>query len=419
MILCNYRMRRIFGSIITVLFLCALLGGCTLSFHTSELGVARFEKGNIAYQSQITLRYQYAKLNKKEQDIYNKILQTISSGGRFVNTKAYDISSEACKKILNAVLCDSPDIFWVSRDFMILYESHYAKAVYFKYFDGIVLDDYDLQTDGTVVYHAQADQDRIQKRIMQLQEKTEACLSAFDCPTPLEAEIAVHDWVTDGLEYDNQAAEAIAAGSPNVERQFFDRFTVFGALMDGSAVCEGYAKLFQYFCLLKQINCTQVSGYFDNQGHMWNAVFISDGWYFVDVTFDDVEHEEIICTYSYLNINKETLLRTHAIENNLMLAVPDCVSDRLSYCKNNLINISGNQITAGYDRLIAQEIRAGKSYILLYFPDMDYSYTVLENALYHMPNPIADCINQNDKSIKKIMTLEPEYAFIFLENNGV
>ena len=407
---------RVLCGVISLCIVCCLSGCVDLVPQVGRTASETVEPGTIGYQSEITLRYQYAMLTEKEKELYNLVLAALSNGDRSVDTAAYKFSSEVCKKILNAVLCDSPDLFWVSRNFMIRYESHFATAVYFRYFDGEVIDDYELQPDGEIVYSLQADHGRIRERIAQLERKTESCLSEVRRATPLESEIAVHDWVARTVSYNDAAAEAVKLEPTMDESWNFDQFTIYGALMDGSAVCEGYAKLFQYLCLLQQINCTQVSGYSDAQGHMWNAVSLADGWYFVDVTFDDLDSDEIACIYSYLNVDADMLQSTHVISDETLLTVPECDSDRLNYCNNYLIQITGGQISAAYEQKIQSALAGGEDYFLIYFPNADYTYPVLETALYYMDNSIEDCVRRYGGSIEKVMTIEPDYAIVFVEN---
>ncbi|MBQ7288400.1 MAG: hypothetical protein IJW78_05605 [Clostridia bacterium] len=405
-----------------ILFLCIFvsLSGCALS-EIDWGDTPQDTSGTIAYQSKITLRYQYAMLSEKEKEIYGRIFHAVSDGNRFADVEEYQVSSAVCKKILNAVLCDSPDIFWVSRDFLILHESNFdfVQKIYFRYFDGSVVDDYDVQSDGSIVYRCQAEESRIRTRIEQCMAKVDSCLSAWDNMTPSEVEIAIHDWVAATVQYDEEVASAMETDSTAEQTEYFDRFTAYGALMDGYAVCEGYAKLFQYLCLLKDINCTQVSGYAENQGHMWNAVCLSDGWYFVDVTFDDMDSDELDCIYTYLNVDLTTLSNTHTLSEDELLAVPECSSDRQTYNKRNLINIVDGQISSSYESMIEQEISKGKDCILIYFPNGDYSYDLFVTAMYDMENSLSDCILRYGSSVEKIMALEPHYALIFLKSNGV
>lgn len=376
------------------------------------------EKGQVNYNSEIDLRYQYSKLTKKEKKIYLLILSAISNGDRAVDIAYYNISIESCKKIINAVFCDSPDIFWVSRDFNMLYDGNQTKSIYFKYFDGHTIDKYELKNDGSIAYEAQADQNLIKTRIETLNNRLDTSLSLFSNSNPVETEYALHDWIAENLTYNQSAADSIINKSTEPESLYFDDFNVYGALINGYAVCEGYAKLFQYLCLLLNINCTQITGTYEGQGHMWNAVYLSDSWYYVDVTFDDVDTEGITCIYTYLNVDVDTLLKTHTIDETL-LSVPDCNSDRLNYCKNNLINVSNNSISADYMQTIARDISKGKKYIMIYFPNEEYSETLIERLLYSINPSIDDCISQHGKVIDKILTLDKVYVLIFLKNNEV
>lgn len=58
------------------------------------------------------------------------------------------------------------------------------------------------------------------------------------------------------------------------------------------AVCEGFSKLFQFFCLQSGIEAYTIGGYISKNGamqdratHSWNAVKINDEWRFFDLTW--------------------------------------------------------------------------------------------------------------------------------------
>lgn len=71
-----------------------------------------------------------------------------------------------------------------------------------------------------------------------------------------------------------------------------DEHTIYGALRNGKAVCEGYARAFKYLMDGLNVPCVLVSGTaLNSQGetetHAWNYVQINNNWYAVDVTWDD------------------------------------------------------------------------------------------------------------------------------------
>ena len=89
----------------------------------------------------------------------------------------------------------------------------------------------------------------------------------------------VHDYLVDNVDYDE-----------SVSRE--NTYNIYGALIEKSCVCEGYAKAFKYLIDPLGIPCVLVSGVGTNsegktENHAWNYVQIDDNWYAVDCTWDD------------------------------------------------------------------------------------------------------------------------------------
>ena len=91
--------------------------------------------------------------------------------------------------------------------------------------------------------------------------------------------IEVHDWMVENIEYDTN----LVAEEP---------YSISGALTEGRAVCEGYARAFKYIMDELNIPCVLVSGIGTNsagetESHAWNYVQLDGNWYAIDVTWDD------------------------------------------------------------------------------------------------------------------------------------
>ncbi len=85
-----------------------------------------------------------------------------------------------------------------------------------------------------------------------------------------------HDFLCEQLTYQIDA--------PNAHN-------MYGALIGGKCVCEGYAESFKALCDLSDIPCvlvvgTGVSGE-KPEAHKWAYCLVDDKWYAVDVTWDD------------------------------------------------------------------------------------------------------------------------------------
>lgn len=93
--------------------------------------------------------------------------------------------------------------------------------------------------------------------------------------------------------------------------------TIYGALVQKKALCEGYAKAFSYLCNLAGIENTIVTGE-TNVPHMWNMVKLGGNWYHVDVTWDnpdDALHKEYpdVILYQYFMVTDSVIENNHKI----------------------------------------------------------------------------------------------------------
>ena len=93
---------------------------------------------------------------------------------------------------------------------------------------------------------------------------------------------SIHDTIVNGTQY-----------PANPDKATHNQHQAVGALVEGKAVCDGYAKAFKYACDQKGIPCLIVVGNATNNvgdkgTHAWNYVQMEDGkWYQVDTDWDD------------------------------------------------------------------------------------------------------------------------------------
>ena len=88
---------------------------------------------------------------------------------------------------------------------------------------------------------------------------------------------ALHDYLVLNCKYDMRL---YSGDMPDVS------YTANGALLEGTAVCAGYAKAYEALMDAAGIPCEYVSGYATGN-HAWNVVEIDGEWYHVDTTWDD------------------------------------------------------------------------------------------------------------------------------------
>lgn len=117
-----------------------------------------------------------------------------------------------------------------------------------------------------------------------------------------ERELYIHDLLCDYCEYDDEAADVQYGDEDYTEH--YDAYDAYGALVNGEAVCQGYADAFAYLLAAVGINNTQVTG----QEHIWNCAELGGEWYNVDITWDITAG-----SHDYFNITNEEILRDHEI----------------------------------------------------------------------------------------------------------
>ena len=93
-------------------------------------------------------------------------------------------------------------------------------------------------------------------------------------------------------------------------------YTAYGAMMDGRAVCQGYAQLAYKMLTEAGVKCYTITGRASNgrgtQSHAWNMVRIGKKWYYLDVTWDDPTGGGDVLRYDYFLVGKSQFERSHA-----------------------------------------------------------------------------------------------------------
>lgn len=116
-----------------------------------------------------------------------------------------------------------------------------------------------------------------------------------------EKELALHDWLAARCAYSSDSS------SP---------YTAYGALIEGTAVCEGYAKAMQLLLDNAGIKSRLVTGQTkidgQPQGHMWNIVEVGGKSYHLDVTWDAPQNEDDLIQHTYFNLSDEEISSDHS-----------------------------------------------------------------------------------------------------------
>ena len=182
------------------------------------------------------------------------------------------------------------------------------------------------------------------------QQSIDAAASSYFAALPDDADDyttakCLYELLAKSVSYDFESAAL-----PEGEAGRNDSQTVFGALVNGRAVCGGYASAFQYLMKQRGLPCTYVTGTARGESHAWCVANLDGAYYFVDPTWGDPQHdggsldyaEMGFVDYDYLNVTSSDIAVTH--QPDCPYALPSCDSDADNYyVREGLLFGSGDE----------------------------------------------------------------------------
>lgn len=146
-----------------------------------------------------------------------------------------------------------------------------------------------------------------------LEELKGKIISILDGYNDYEKIKNLHDWMINNLTYDTTYHKA------NI-------YNIYGALKNGTTVCEGYARSFKYILDGLGIESVLVSGDATNsngetESHAWNYVKLDGKWYAIDLTWDDpiiMDGGKLTneARYKYFLRGSDTFFENHTEDGN-------------------------------------------------------------------------------------------------------
>lgn len=283
---------------------------------------------------------------KDYEKTYDKVENGLIEGKKIISLVGLrsSESNDVIFEILEGVAKDNPEIMY------------YAGA---RYGNGILMPRYEKEVKEIKLH---------QKMIG---EKREEILLEIITPnmTDYEKVKAVHDYIINNTKYDRNYLEDKEI-SP-------ESHTVYGTLIEGVAVCDGYAKSMKYLLEPLEIEAIIVSGKSRDMNHAWNIVKIEDNYYHVDTTWDDpvTESGQDIIAYDYFSLNDEDISRTHRWDKE---KYPSCVATKYNYYYYN------NLLINNYDEfysLLKESILSEKDNISFRILNYDKEVYNVSNAM--------------------------------------
>ncbi len=229
----------------------------------------------------------YHMIDSKGQHLYRQIFANATvMNAAFVPIEAVPVSQ--LKNVVMAVYNDHPELFWLNTVFTCKYDKNKICA------------ELELEFNMTKEELATASSEFF--------NTTSNLLTQVEnLATPYEKERRLHDMLIERIEYEKGADKNQSA---------------YSALVEGKSVCAGYARAYQYLMQRLGIPCYYCTG-FAGTDHAWNIVALDDGYYNVDLTWDDTPGGE----YDYFNRTDSDYAGTH-VRRDLSVNLPKCEGER-------------------------------------------------------------------------------------------
>jgi hypothetical protein len=128
-------------------------------------------------------------------------------------------------------------------------------------------------------YHIHLEYYTTAKQEKQVDKKVDQILAELDVEDASDYEKvrAVYDYVCQNVTYDHE----------NLENDYYMlKHTAYAALVDGTAVCQGYALAIYRLLLELDVDCRIVVGVSSGENHAWNIVELDGVYYNLDATWD-------------------------------------------------------------------------------------------------------------------------------------
>lgn len=229
--------------------------------------------------------------------IYDKIYDSIVAGKYTIDVSEYNIpipssTDRTMSNILGFVINSNPEIFYMDGAY-----SYYKDSTYIT---SIILSRRECFTDEDIeIYNAAVDEAYIQ-----------AMKTVDNSSDDLDKLLGIHNYIVNNCEYDKiTAAKELPTNEykSTYPKEYNSVHSAFGAIVNGVAVCQGYAQAYSALCKKAGIECEYVVS--SPMNHAWNMVKLGGKYYHIDATWDDPTWNRVgLVGHNYFLIDDDTMI---------------------------------------------------------------------------------------------------------------
>ena len=197
---------------------------------------------------------------------------------RRIQVAEFALSRAEFKDVISDVVNSNPELFYIRNGYKVktftIEDANKTEIV--DYCQGFY--EYQDNYDNPL-------KDKIAGQVSELRQKRNEILSSVIVSgmSELEKALGLHEYIILHTEYDKAASDLYDQDGDL--KHFPDSdYDIYGALIGGKAVCQGYALSYKY--LMEAAGVSDI-GFASNDIHVWNTITTGKGSYHIDCTWDD------------------------------------------------------------------------------------------------------------------------------------
>ncbi len=252
-----------------------------------------------------------------------------------IDVRRLAYSEDDLWRVILSIMYDSPEIFWVDWSNWQVRSTGNGFVLSPTYIiESTGLDTKRAELDGALAAFVSS-------------ASSDGIVSASDYEKVLYA----HDYLVCNVVYDEEYLSY-------PEGTMMNMHTAYGALVEGKAVCDGYAHAYSLLLRELSVESRYVEGYTadggPDEGHAWNLVSVDGAWYNVDATWDDVEVEDVdtpldgALSHLYFLLSDAELAVDHTVDT-----IIDVPKSETGYGYFGKLGLSGNDLAAIEDAVVS------------------------------------------------------------------
>lgn len=315
----------------------------------------------------------YSTLDDCQKKIYNSVVNapigTLTVTINFAKNEFMysNFNGTYLGEVMNAICLDNPGIF---------YYSGYSASNVYLYSDRTSISkmDYTITLNSKSTYTSSNIAGYYERLISGMKS------ISVDLSNRYNFVKSVHDYLCNSVYYpDTNSSDYVG-----------NAHDAYGAIVEKRAVCQGYSDAFKLICDYYKIPSVCLTGTGNGGAHMWNAVQMDDGkWYLLDLTWDDQGSRGTFYDFFLVGLNTvdtyfggNAFSVSHISDGAPYLPVLPYSNVKYSQTQHN------TEFGATYNSLAKKDGR----YLIRSPFDVEYSNTYYNGMYVEIENPVTNTV---------------------------